>query len=59
MTFAQATVRNNTSNAYHLHVVGLPWGETDEYQVRVERVANGVSGLTYSQKQGKGNVVGE
>lgn len=52
-------MRNNTSNAYHLHVVGLPWGKTDEYQVRVERVANGVSGLIYSQKQRKGNVVGE
>ncbi|PTU22259.1 hypothetical protein P175DRAFT_0529297 [Aspergillus ochraceoroseus IBT 24754] len=57
MTFPQATVRNNTSQAYHLHVAGLPWSNTDRYELQVERVANEVTDSIYVRKKGKGNVI--
>ncbi|KAL3440141.1 hypothetical protein BJX65DRAFT_316954 [Aspergillus insuetus] len=56
MTFHQATVRNNTSKAYHLHVTGLPWDDSDSYELEVKRVANGVTNSTYLRKTGWGNV---
>lgn len=59
MTFHQATVRNNTSKAYNISVVGLPWKESDGYELKVRRVANGVTNSTYLQRTGQGNVIGE
>lgn len=55
----QATVRNNTSNAYSLHLVGLPWKKEDRYELKIQRVANDVPDTVYLRKQGKGNVLGE
>ncbi|KAL3462521.1 hypothetical protein BJX64DRAFT_288210 [Aspergillus heterothallicus] len=56
MTFHLATVRNNTSKAYHLHVTGLPWKDSDSYELQVKRVANGVNNSTYLRRTGRGNV---
>jgi hypothetical protein len=58
LTFHQATVRNNTSNAYRLHITGLPWEETDKYELQVQRVANGVTNSTYLWENGKGDTIG-
>ncbi|CAI7633555.1 unnamed protein product [Penicillium palitans] len=59
MTFPKATVRNNTSIAYRLHITGLPWQETDTYELQVQRVANGVTNSTYLSKNGKGHNISQ
>ncbi|KAL4789336.1 hypothetical protein BDV19DRAFT_395154 [Aspergillus venezuelensis] len=57
MTFHQAAIRNNTSNAYRLSLVGLHWLESDSYELQIHRVANGVTNSTYFQKTGQGNII--
>lgn len=58
LTFAQATVRNNTSEAYHLQLVGLPWSDTEGYKIEVLRVADNVNQQIYLSREGHGNVIG-
>lgn len=59
MTFPQATQRNNTSTAYKITIVELPWGDSDEYELEVHRVANDVTNSTYLLKRGQGNQAGK
>ncbi|PVH72060.1 hypothetical protein DL98DRAFT_596387 [Cadophora sp. DSE1049] len=37
-TFPQARIRNNTSTAYRLSIVGLPWTAKDKYTVTIQRL---------------------
>jgi len=58
MTFHQARIRDNNSVAYKLFLTGLPWDESNSYELKVHRVANGVINSTYFERTGQGNVIG-
>lgn len=58
LTFPQATVRNNTSKAYHLQFTGLPWSNNDRYKLEVQRVSDNVTNQVYFHTEGQGNAIG-
>ncbi|KAL4736112.1 hypothetical protein BDV11DRAFT_173227 [Aspergillus similis] len=57
LTFPQPRWRNNTSTAYRLEVLNLPWDQSSKYRITVRRVADGVTGDVYLAREGRGNSI--
>lgn len=55
-TYVQASIRNNTSNAYDVVVENLPWSEKTWYRVEVKRVGGGSGHHLLSEFEGVGRM---